>query len=368
MSRPLRIPHPQTPLHLFRHLLREASYLPSLARPFADDQIKARFRKHRYDEEDKCKKKVRNAHHELRILRAANNGDMARMKRVLFRAFGRVGRRRRELMTDLLARNIPTNTEELEKYAAEAAAIAAEDRAIDWLDTWDLERLCALARSQAQAGLINAPKPDITLFQTQPAKVIPAENSWGRPLSPKLARTKLKNMWRAVADKCMAPLPREEWEELGSIVKGKVDDKEWLPPPRRPVAKSIPVFADEGRRWNWQSYAIKPVATVDRPARRRSKLLSGAVDDNTPTGDPQPIGRHNYTPRSWRRLMENIWQLSSTVEKRLDGRGWKVDWGKTEFKPAPASAGSLEFFKDFPELEPSRKEKKWATAASQPVG
>ncbi|KAJ4289349.1 hypothetical protein N0V88_007100 [Collariella sp. IMI 366227] len=356
MSSTLRIPHPQTPLHLYRHLRREASYLPPLARTFADSQIEARFRKSQKDEANKCQKRLRNAHHELRILRAANAGDMARMQRVLFRAFGRVGRRRRELMTDLLARDPPKNTEELEKYIAELAAIATEERPVDWLDSWDVDRLRALARSQAQAELPNPPKPDLTLKQTQPTKVIPEENSWGRQLTPKLARTKLKNMWRLVADKCMAPLPREEWEKLGSIVKGEVPDAKWLPPPRRPVAQCL-AGPEEGRSWNWQYYATKPVAVVDRPARRRSKLLSGAVDDNSPGGDPLPIGRHNFTPRTWRRMMEHVWKLSPTIEKAPSGRGWNIEWGKTEFKPVSASTGSLEFFKDFPEPEPEQKQK-----------
>ncbi|KAL2020633.1 hypothetical protein VTK56DRAFT_8123 [Thermocarpiscus australiensis] len=347
MSRPLRIPHPKTTLHLYRHLLREASYLPALARPFVDDQIKGQFRRHKADEAERCKRHIRQAHHDLRFLRAANAGDIVRMRRVLLRALGRVGRRRRELMADLLHREAPTNTNELEKYASEAAAIASERRKLDWLDGWDVDKLRVFARSQAGAGLPNPPRAPITVFQTVPAKCIPTENAWGRPLTPKLYRTKLKKMWKAVADKCLPPLPKEEWDVLGGIAQGRVRDPRQLPQPRRPVAQSI--FGEpEAPAWNWQAYAIRPVSVVDRQASQRNKLLSGAVDDNTPTGDPQPVNCHNYTPRTWRRLLANVWQLTATMEKRPTGRGWNVVWGKLEYQAPPATGRNMEFFRDLP--------------------
>lgn len=356
MSRPLRIPKPQTPLHLYRHLLREASYLPPPARPFIDKQIKDRFARARDDTEDRSAKHIREAHHDLRYLRAANAGDMARMRRVLFLAFGRLGRRRRELMSDLVLRDVPTDTEALEKYAAEAYAIASENRKIDWLDSWDVEKLRRFARSQVEAELNNSPKPPLTIHQTIPAKAIPAENSWGRPLAPKLYRTKLKKLWKAVADKCMPPLPREEWETLRAIAEETVQGR-WLPPPRRALARIITRDGQGGHKWNWQAYAVKPVAVVDRLANRRNKLLTGALDDNTPTSDPQPIGCHNYTRRAWRRMMSDVWHLSATMEKKPSGRNWDIAWGGTVFRPPPATAtpGAMEFFKDFPQPETDRK-------------
>jgi hypothetical protein len=118
-----------------------------------------------------------------------------------------------------------------------------------------------------------------------------------------------------------------------------------------------------GSSWDWQAYAVKPVAAVDRPARRRSKLLSGALDENTPGGDPQPIGCHRYTARTWRRLFGDIWKLSAVMEEKpvvgdgtpvvgaeeAAGRKWQITWGKAIFHPLPATGGALEFFGDFPE-------------------
>ncbi|KAK3290401.1 uncharacterized protein B0H64DRAFT_57444 [Chaetomium fimeti] len=356
MSQPLRMPKPETALHLYRHILREASYLPPIARRPVDKQIKDKFRRNREDE-DKITKHLRQANHDLRALRAANAGDMGRMRRVLLRAFGRIGRRRRELISQLVHRDIPTNTEELAKYAAQMADIAERYKTLDWMDEWDLEKLRTLARSQVHADPNNAPKAAITDNQTAPEKNLPKENSWGRPLPRKLARTKLKNMWKALADKVMPPLPVAEWKKLEAIADGTMSGP-WLPPPRRPLAQTAPEDAQKSQSWNWQSYAIRPVAVVDRQANRRNKLLSGAVDDNTPTGDPPAIDRHKFTPRTWRRLLSNIWQLSPAMTKKPNGKGWDVTWGGLEKQPPPARASNMEFFRDFPAVEEPTSQRK----------
>jgi hypothetical protein len=254
-------------------------------------------------------------------------------------------------MAEMLQREVPSNTKELEKYTAEATAIASQDRDIDWLDTWDLEKLRALARSQAQANLINPPKAPMTLNQTDPTKCIPTENSWGKPFNPKVARTKVKKVWKIVADKCMPPIPKEEWELIGSIAEGKVRDPQQLPPPRRPVAQNASGDRQEAPVWNWQAYATKRAAIVDLPTNRRNKLLTGAVDDNTPTGDPRPIKCHKYTPRTWRRLLGSVWQLTTTMEKKPSGRGWDITWGKHKFEAPQATTGHMEFFEDFPSTQ-----------------
>ncbi|KAK3903496.1 hypothetical protein C8A05DRAFT_14549 [Staphylotrichum tortipilum] len=351
MSRPLRLPKPETPLDFYRHLLREASYLPPLARPFVDEQIKRRFARSRRNEPPKSLRDLDQARHDLRMLRAANAGDMMRMQRVLHIAFGRVGRRRRELIASLVARTSPTTPDE-------ASAIAAEHRTADWLDTWDIPKMRAFARSQVMAGLTSPPRPALSSYQTVEAAIIPAENSWGRPLPPKLHRKKRMTMWKLVVDKCMPPLPEEEWAKLKAIVEGTPTEP-WLPPRRRPVARAVCVSraATKGAldTWKWQAYAVRPVATVDRSANRRNKLLSGAVDDNTPTGDPQPLHCHTYTPRFWRRLYGNLWHLTATMKQKGPGaKDWEIVWGKQSFQPPPTPAAAMEFFTDFPSPEASR--------------
>jgi len=360
MSRPLRLPKPETPLDFYRHLLREASYLPPLARAPIDEQIKRRFRRCRHNEPPKSLEDLGQARHDLRMLRAANAGDMTRMQRVMLIAFGRVGRRRRELSARLVHRTSPATD------SAEKSPAAAELHKEDWLDDWDIPRLRAFSRSQVMAGLSNTPRPTLSSYQTVETSVIPAQNSWGRPLPDRLHRKKRRNMWKSVADKCMPPLPEEEWGKIKAIVQGTPEGA-WLPPPRRPAAQAVRVSgaAPKGSldAWNWQAYAVRPVATVDRSASRSNKLLSGAVDDNTPTGDPQPAHCHEYTPRFWRRLFGDLWQLTATMKRKGPGaKDWDIAWGKQHFRLPPTPGAAMEFFTDFPappEPEtPARKKKK----------
>ena len=367
MSRPLRLPHPQTTLHLYRHLLRESSYLPWLVRKQVDIQIKERFRKHQKDDvnHELTKKRIKDAHKELRRMRAANAGDMPRMRRIMLLAFGRTGRRRRQLVKELLAPEIATTNEELEKHMAETATIMKENRKVDWLDKWDTEKLGKYARMQASVSLHDVPKPELSAKQINPALFIPKENSWGKPLTPQLYRTKLKKMWKLAADKIMPPLPKEEFEMLGALAQGKIrDPKLLLPPPRRPVAQPLDGEIFPPRTWNWQDYAVKPVAIVEKAANRRNKLLTGAVDEHSPVFDPQPLSCHKYTMRSWRRLYQSIWQLCSTIEKG-DDKSFKVVWGSPDFMPPRPSMGELEFFRDFP--VPEKQSKKQRRAQPQPM-
>ncbi len=368
MSRPLRLPKPESPLDFYRQLLREASYLPPLARGFIDEQIKRRFRRNRHDEPPKTLRDVGQARHDLRMLRAANAGDMMRMQRVLHIAFGRVGRRRRELSARLVARTSPATGDDSE---GSASAAAAEFRKTDWLDVWDMPKLHTFANSQVLAGLTSSPRPPLTNNQTIEALVIPPENAWGQPLPPRLLRKKRMTMWKSVADKCMPPLPLEEWMKLKAIAEGTPQEP-WLPPPRRPAAQAVCASGAAAKgtldAWNWRSYAVRPVATVDRSANRKNKLLTGAVDDNTPTGDPQPVDCHKYTPRFWRRLFGQLWQLTPIMERKgTRDSDWRIVWGKQTFQPPPTPAAAMGFFTDFPPppepmAVPNRRRKKGAAA------
>src|SRR4051794_19051413 len=137
MSRPLRIPRPGMTLHLYRHLLRESSYLPPFARSTVDYRIKGRFRRHRDAEGGRLDMHLSNGHRELRTMRAAVAGDMPRMYKLLLQCFGRIGHRRRRLLEDLLQKEPMTDTEKLEKGSKTQEEDAVPPRKPDWLDKWD---------------------------------------------------------------------------------------------------------------------------------------------------------------------------------------------------------------------------------------
>lgn len=90
-----------------------------------------------------------------------------------------------------------------------------------------------------------------------------------------------------------------------------------------------------------------PIRAVERPNSRLFRLSSGY--DSALPGSPydgQAIGFHNYTPRFWRRLYGEVWQLTSVMERKSGGplNGWDTTWGGTPLRPISPSTSSFEFF------------------------
>ena len=366
-SYPLKIPHPRTVLHLYRHLLREASYLPKPIRPFVANTIRDRFSKHR-DVTLLTPKRIKSAHHQLRKLRAANAGDLERMRKLVYTAFGRLGSRRIELLRRYFTvdSEVKDNSDALAEYIRKQAEKTAADkrREPDWLDNWDTDKLKALIRSQAPREITDSPLSKLTFAQTTPEKAVPTTNIWGGPTTDRLARNKLLKVWKKIFPKLLPPVPKEEWEMIRDIAENKPGAPSMVPPPRRPVAKPLMEGAllDE-KDWKWQDYVTQPVRKVDRQANRKNKLLSGIEDKHSPVGDPRSLAGHNYTERRWRRMMEHLWRLTPIMEKVVVEKNgktqeqWKVTWGNQLATVARAHDAELEFFAGIPQsqLEQTRK-------------
>lgn len=335
------------PIHLYRHLLREASYLPPACQAYVAGRIRARFQRHRRDPAPQAR--LRRAAHDLRLLRAANGGDLGRMRRLLLHVYGRAGRRWRELMARLRRPDPPQDTAALDAAVAAAAPAAA---GTDWLDGWATDRLLALARSQARQPLRDAPRAAVRPGRTDPAVLAGERNIWGRPLARSLARSRLRRWWREMAHRLLPPTSRGEWDRLAALAAGA---EAGLPcPARRPPA--VPVLADhepdQGSAWPWERYAGRPVREVDRPRSRRLRALTrGHGGDGGDGGDGRDaIGIHAYTPRLWRRLYAHVWHLTPTMEKSAAATAtgaakWDITWGGQQLlRPTPASDLHREFF------------------------
>lgn len=337
----------QRPLHLYRHLLREASYLPPVCRERIEPRIRLLFRRNRREPEPT--RRLRGALHGLRNLRAANVGDIDRMRRVLMLTFGRIGWRRHELLAELHRAEQPDNSAQLEAQLKETPAGTTRD----WLDSWDKEALLTLAKSQAGRNLRSSPRPHPVLKKLDPRKAVPPINVWGKPFSEKPARAKEKKWWKQVENRILPPLPRSEWDLLKQLATGQAGPQ-WAVPPRRASAAAARLAAPSASEatgieaWEWEKYATAPIRVVERPNARRFRLPSqpGAPPPPGSPFDGPAIGFHNYTPRTWRRLYGEVWRLSSVVEK-TPGRpasSWTITWGGTHWRPLAPSAADLEFF------------------------
>lgn len=357
----------RSPIHLYRHLLREAGYLPPVCRPYITNRIQLRFRRNRdcAPEPDRHRY-LRQANRDLRYLRAANAGDMPRMRHVLLLCFGRTGPRRRELVHDLVYPHDEDNrppsaaaadsseshsqSDKTEKVAGRpdhngnAKDNDRQPRRPDFVDRWDTPRLLQFVKSQASTSLPYNPRPKIKgSGKFDPAFHLPAEGSSGAPLAPKVLRTKLQKGWKDMINRVLPPVEKGEWELLQALATGQAAPALWRVPARRPVAAGGGGGSPQ-QPWDWEGPAQIAVRQLERQRNRRFKLRSGETDDN-PYGQGEPLHKHNYTPRFWQRTYAMLWGLTATMEKRQDKKNaWKISWGGAEFVVSDSSPEHKEFF------------------------
>lgn len=348
----------QTPLPtrcIYRQLLREASYLPPLCQPYAKQQIRSRFRKHIHDpvNDAATKARVRRAQHDLRYLWAANHGMIDNVFRILMLTFGRLGRRRRELIKAFLQPEPPADSVELAKQIEEIKQQSQpppppqdgtqqqqtkKKLPPDWLDKWDLDKLHALASSQAKWSFWS-PKAELKSKKLDPEEDIPKTNTWGRPLPAKLKRSKLRKWYKNLINKIMPPVGRDEWETLRLVASGQADKDLWKMPTRRPLARPLQpggeaaaagaAESSDTKVWDWKAYATQAVRHVERGSSRSQKGRTGE-EGEAPYGLGKPIGVHDLNrTRLWTRLYAKIWAMTPMMERAPDSEsGWNVQWGK----------------------------------------
>ncbi|CAK7212111.1 hypothetical protein SCUCBS95973_001331 [Sporothrix curviconia] len=278
---------------------------------------------------------------------------MDRMRRVMMLTFGRIGWRRHELLATFRQPGQPHNSAQLEVDLRPQDGQAPVAR--DWLDSWDKHKLLVFARSQAGRSLRSSPRPQAVLKRLDPQKAVPPVSIWGKPFAAKVARSKEKKWWRQVENRILPPLPRSEWDLLTQLATGQAGPR-WDVPPRRAPAAVTPLAGAPAAKssgietWEWEKYLTGPIRVIERPQSRRFRLppRPGTLQQTQPEArfDGPAIGFHKYTPRFWRRLYEDIWQLSSVMEKKTGrpANAWHVTWGGAPLRPVPPSASNLEFF------------------------
>lgn len=343
---------------IYRQLLREATYLPPLCQPYAKEQIRTRFHKHIHDSVDdpQTKARIRKAQHALRDMWAANHGVVDSMFRILMLTYGRVGKRRRELIKALLRIEPPADSEELanqikeDRQEVEGSGKKKKKKLPrDWLDEWNLPKLHALATSQANVSFWS-PKAELKSKRLDPEKEIPEKNIWGRPLVAKLKRSKKRKWYKALINKIMPPVGRDEWETLRLLATGRADRSMWEMPTRRPLAKVLSSSPSEeagieNKAWDWKAYATQAVRHVERGSSRSQKARTGE-EGEAPYGLGTPIGLHNYDrTRLWKRLYAKVWGMTPVMEEAPESKsGWRIEWGKLPKEVPVATVAQRAFF------------------------
>ncbi|KAG7103391.1 hypothetical protein HYQ45_002697 [Verticillium longisporum] len=291
----------------------------------------------------------------LRRLRAANAGDVARMQRILRLAFGRLGKRRRELMADLLRQDPPSDTAALEarlskldlaKNTTDNSASRKKEPPLKprTPDHWDTENLLAYLRSQKQR--------DLDTLKT----------ILGRPMPERRLRIRREKWWKHAADRVMPPLAKAEWDSLAQAALGNLPIDQYKPLPRRPLARSkTPEINPAQKSWNWTPYADRPASLVERPRAVTNVRL---VDEPEvgPYGGDLVSRIRPLSSRQFRRQYRQIYESSSFAEQHPTTLKMSFQWG-TRGQPPVATPAQLQRYINSAEVpEPDRDVKKKAKA------
>lgn len=231
----------------------------------------------------------------MSLLSRANQGYLKPLDRLLLLSYGRIGKRRRELVTTFVAEMGEEGTGPTPDFHSETFTAPSQ--------------LIALVKSQMRQPAIRDSAIRFTLKQFSPP--IPEEDQWGRPLAVR-RKVNIRKRWYArVLDTMLPFLPEQDLGILHGLISG---EEEWRPPKRR--AKVL-------------SQASVQAST---PALTADFLLHGA-----------PKGPTYYAPKKphiiTRRLMRHLWLGVCAFTPRMawDERKkmWSIAWG---YKAPPKKA------------------------------
>ena len=281
---------PQTALHLFRSLLRECTYLPDpAARLYVHSYVLNRFREYCPRKQYKQVKSatdtrrtgiLRQARKGLGLLLRANTGEIDALTKVLAHTYGRIGKRRHELLTLARAPSMLQSDQDVTVLAA--ASFEALGRK-EFLDP-KMRALMKAHMSRKDSTLWRAP-----IRRLEPK--VPKTNTWGRSM-PLKRKANIEKRWYAdVLDKISPPLPVEDWRRLRDLTFGEL---EW----------SGPIL----RRGN--SLQTLGFSNIQNP--------------------------HRLTARYMRRLWGKVFSQCSIMTWDNVKSQWKVQWGSIN-RPRPFS-------------------------------
>ncbi|RKF64573.1 hypothetical protein OnM2_018067 [Erysiphe neolycopersici] len=339
-------------LSLYRNLLRATSYFPDrFAQAIIHKHVVHRFKKARQRAIEASelesrrqskgfklilsssaslatlKQRLSYGYQKLGALKRAVEGDANCFLKVLMIAYGRVGRRRRELIKILLTDdpgNIPEDT------AALVEILNGNSNIEKLLESQNLKggpKFNAFLKSQYACRIKDVRD---TIKELEPK--IPKENIWGRPLPLKRVATIKKNWWSMVLKKLLPPVTREEFQRLRSL---SIDttQHEWFMSKRK---AAIPLNEKSVMKnsLQWLHIFKTPIRDLDEKEIDIIKCTPfGLVRDENEIISPSkfkrpPIQKFIRSHRSMRRLYGKVWALTPTMSKDEVTGIWNIEWGR----------------------------------------
>ena len=342
-----------------RAFLRESSYLAdSVARQRIRRLIRGSFRGHerklkdswrQHDVllEERVEKWYKDARRKLSVLRRSNEGDPNCLKRVLLEAYGRTGKRRRELLRPLLLSStlrpllLPSIREQSSEIAADQGhqedtrssdgPSAGTDEMADDTEAGESDepfhvdsqnqpntkfeprplppQLAALLRSQ-----IKSAPPVITRINPRRLEAdVPELNTWLRPMPQKRLKNLHHNHYAELLSRALPPLPGDEWERLRGIASGEVK----IEASKRRRSQSPSAGGPSG---------LKPTA-LDIVAQY------GKVPQKSTLAS-----RGGWSQRTLRRLYVKVFSQCPIMHFDEHKKEWRVTWGEQALLDASRNA------------------------------
>lgn len=322
---------------LLRALLREASYLPDAnARSFFRRYIVNRFqayqpadkaslaadthrhgfgkRKHSAIIDERARVVQRRARRGLNYLRRANNGDHNCLKRVLFFAYGRVGKRKHALLADLLRPDDPTAAPELsplqELYYSRSRFLSFFDAPKKASQTdYDIpisdryRRLKTTLKAQVQH--------DVALGRgiKRPQINTPINNIWGRPMPIRRARNIARKWYAETMTRLLPPLPTDEFDDMQAMADGRKEVS--LVKRRSPAIELRPRPAKELPAADQFARLVQDALVLEKPSKADTCIRPRQID-----------------ARIMRRLYVGVLSYSSKLEWNERHKKWESVWGR----------------------------------------
>jgi hypothetical protein len=372
------LPMPTELRHVYRALLRAATYLPdSASRTYVHDRVVRRFRdvsgkirahidgpsRETLLERYHGREHIRQTRQRARFLERAGLGSTKDLGKVFLETYGRRGSRRRQLLRELLLpeEDPSSDSSSLEKLIKEHITEVGDQTAQKKPQLYPpASKVGSFLRSQVAVAPRDTSLGLDKKIRSEYAN-IPRENAWGRPLPVKLQTSLKAKHWKKVLENILPPLPDHEWRRLRDLATG-VRPIEAIPARRgKPIIQEA--LHGEESIMQLLNYFTTPVDQRRRRALDKDKVTiseeSGATYWSIPRApEEQPrLHVHNLTERSMRRLYGSIWNVTPMMEHDAESDKWCVKWGagKTAFLAGQVSAPNetdIVFFKDATKLDP----------------
>lgn len=310
---------------LLRALLRESSYLPDpTSRTYFRQHVVLRFRD--YNSRDASAKittieKGRERQLKLQAqgrkslhkLNRACNGYGPALRKVLFLAYGRTGRRCHELLEPFRQPDAVPNLDNPILRLKNRPNMPAE--VVDNLPKLST-KLQALLKSQVNHASPHLVRPK--LKKVDP--IIPEKNIWQRNMPVKRVVNSVKSWYGGLLSKALPPAPEQEWNYVKELA---TNQRMWPGAiPRRTYCGA----GEDSRRYRAQ---LK-IETKD-------EVLAEALKPMRKGGIERP---HHLTPRFMKRLYQEVFTECPNMEWNEQTGKWRITWGSKFLAKAPKSASA----------------------------